>query len=163
MNWTSFDAYEDANMTHCLCGHGIMERCVLRNRITECVALVGNKCVKQFSSHIALAAPTDAIFASIKRVRKDIDKMVHKDLAKLAREKGRTTARAERWYANSSRKRLLTTREIAYRRCLNRRIMSSSPPALLETCDASGRFCMPVVGPGGWTTNSCSRPTRRGD
>ena len=89
------DAYEDANMTHCRCGHGIMERCVLHNRITECIALVGNKCVKRFISHIALAAPAYAIFASIKRVRKDIDKTVHKYIVKLAMAKGRITARAE--------------------------------------------------------------------
>ena len=123
LEWDFHGAYEDTNMTHCLCLHGIMERCVLRNRLTECFALVGNKCVKQFISHIALGAPTGAIFASIKRVRKDPDKAVHKHLLKMAWDKGRITARAERWYANHSRKRLLTSREIAYRRCLNRRIM----------------------------------------
>ena len=87
LEWDFFDAYKDENMTHCLCGHGIVERCVLRNRLTDCLALVGNKCVKQFIPHIALAAPTDAIFASIKRVRKDPDKALHSHLLKLAKDK----------------------------------------------------------------------------
>ena len=87
LEWDFFDAYEDTNMTHCLCRHGIMERCVLRNRLTGCLALVGNKCVKQFIPHISLDAPTGAIFASIKRVRKDPDRVVHKHRLKMAKRK----------------------------------------------------------------------------
>ena len=70
LEWELFDVYEETSMTHCLCGHEIIERCVLRNRITDCLALVGNSCVKQFMSDLVADIPTNAIFASIKRVRK---------------------------------------------------------------------------------------------
>ena len=134
---------------------------MLRNRLTECLALVGNKCVKPFIPHISLDAPTYAIFASIKRVRKDPDRAVHKHLLKLAKEKKRITAWAESWYANHSRKRVLSTRQISYRRCLNhRRILSGAPPANRRVADRSlpeklrsDSACL-VLGPGRWTINS---------
>ena len=89
----------------------------------------------------------DAIFASIKRVRKDPDNVVHSHLVKLAKDKKRITTFAESWYAKHSRKRLVSNRQIAYRRCLNRRILSAAPPALLLKEDASEHCCMPVFGP----------------
>ena len=155
LEWELFDVYEDANMTHCLCGHEIMERCVLRNRITECDALVGNSCVKQFMSDLVVDIPTNAIFASIKRVKKSPGKAVHKHLVKMAKEKRRITGWAESWYVKHSRKRDLTAREMAYRRRLNRRILAEpeEPQEMQEATAvetvASERFCMPCGEP--WT------------
>jgi hypothetical protein len=148
LEWSFFDAYEDASMTHCLCGHEIKERCVLRNRFTECLALVGSSCVREFMTEITCEVPTNAIFASLKRVKRSPDKAVHKHLVKLAREKCRITSHAENWYAKHNQKRALKHEETEYRRILNRRILGDYP----ETRDAAEtafaeRFCMPYDGP----------------
>jgi hypothetical protein len=148
LEWSFFDAYKSASPTHCLCGHGIQERCVLRNSITDCFALVGSCCVRQFMPEINREVPTTAIFASLKRVKKSPEKAVHKHLVKLAREKCLITHHAETWYARHSKKRALGREELDYRRVLNRRILSDHNPmrADAETALAE-RFCMPYRGP----------------
>jgi hypothetical protein len=147
--WSFFDAYEAPTLTHCLCGHGIKERCVLRNSITQCLALVGSSCVRQFMTELACEVPTNAIFASLKRVKRNPDKAMHKHLVKLAREKCRITPRAENWYARHSKKRALGREETGYRRILNRRILGDYYPEARDGAETAfaERFCMPCVGP----------------
>jgi hypothetical protein len=141
LEWSFYDAYDETNFTHCLCGHGIKERCVLHNRFTNCFALVGSSCVKEFMHEICQKVPMDAIHASIKRVRKNPGKAVHEHLVKLAREKRRITDRAYGWYCGCIRKRSLTKPENFYRTILNRRILGDPT----EAADAE-RFCMPYMG-----------------
>jgi hypothetical protein len=141
LEWSFYDAYDDTNFTHCLCGHGIRERCVLQNRLTNCFALVGSSCVKEFMHEIYQKVPINAIHASIKRVRKNPGKAVHEYLARLAMEKRRITDKAYGWYGGCIRKRRLTKLETTYRTILNRRILGDPTEA-----GNAEPFCLPYGG-----------------
>jgi hypothetical protein len=141
LEWSFYDAYLQPTYTNCLCGHGIKERCVLRNSHTEHRAIVGNCCVKEFMHEICNDFSTDAVFASIRRVKKSPGKTVHKHLVKLAKERKRITSRAESWYSRCRGKRTLTETEVAYRIILNARILDA------RLVHEAERFCLPVRGP----------------
>ena len=89
LEWDLQDAYWEDSFTHCLCGHGIKERCVLFNKHTKCRALVGNCCVKRFAPDLAKSNSTDAVFASIRRVKKSYEKALHSQLVRRAHEQRR--------------------------------------------------------------------------
>jgi len=146
LEWEPYDAYWDENFTHCLCGHAIKERCVLRNRVTTCLARVGNCCVRQFMPEIAQLVTADGIFTSIRRVKKNPVKTLHRQLVRLAQERGAITAWGERWYLRHIRDRKLTFKELAYRRRLNRKILAR-PEDPEPTEDRRDFFCMPDGGP----------------
>jgi hypothetical protein len=124
LEWICDDVYWQEHFTHCLCGHGIKERCILLNETTDAKVIVGNCCVKQFMAHLLTDMPTDAMMASIKRVKRSPDKALHKKVVNIARRQEVITAWAEQWYLKTARKRELTEKEYGYRRRLNRKILS---------------------------------------
>ena len=63
--WDLIKIYEDES--HCVCGHFIVDNCVIRNRITGKILIIGNTCLRQFEV-AALDVPKNA-FDSLKRVR----------------------------------------------------------------------------------------------
>lgn len=70
LEWNLEDMYEADEPDTCLCGHTpIIELCILRNRLNNNDALVGNCCVKKF-----IGLPSDKIFQALRRVRKDTEK-----------------------------------------------------------------------------------------
>jgi len=124
LEWSFHEAYLDATPTHCLCGHGIRERCVLHNASTNCFVLVGSKCVREFMYELCQEVPTGAIFASIRRVRADWSKPLHRHLVKMAHTKRHITPREVAWYLDNHRRRKLTLGELNYRIYLNGRILN---------------------------------------
>ena len=78
----------EQNWSNCLCGHGIKQKYYLRNDVTGALDYVGNSCVKQFMRH--LDAP-DAMFSSIRRVRQDPSRKLHRRVLSLAVDTGRIT------------------------------------------------------------------------
>ena len=48
--WELFHVYEkyESDPDYCLCGHPILEICVLRNKRNRNTAVVGNVCVRKF-------------------------------------------------------------------------------------------------------------------
>ena len=63
--WQLHDCWWDNTFSKCLCNHGIKERCIINNIVTDKTATVGNCCVQQFLGH--LTSTSDAVFASLKR------------------------------------------------------------------------------------------------
>jgi hypothetical protein len=64
--WALVEDYEADEPETCLCGHfPIIEICEIRNRVTNALAEVGNRCVKRF-----LGFRSDLIFDALKRIRK---------------------------------------------------------------------------------------------
>jgi hypothetical protein len=63
--WELSKVYRTAadNPGKCLCGHSILEHCVIVNRLNGNEVTVGNHCVKQF-----LDLPSEAIFAGLRRI-----------------------------------------------------------------------------------------------
>ena len=151
LEWELQDTYWEDDPTHCLCGHGIKERCVLFNKHTRCRALVGNCCVKRFAPDLAKSNSTEAVFASIRRVKKGYEKALHAQLVRRAREQKRISGWAEAWYLRYRRLRSLTPKEVAYRRRLNVRILAAEEDRAraMDETDEEARFCMPHGGP--WT------------
>ena len=81
--WSLDQVYEAEEPETCLCGHyPIIEICIIKNKITLKHATVGNCCVKKF-----IGLPSDKIFQSVKKVRKDIDKSLNPDALLYALEK----------------------------------------------------------------------------
>ena len=150
LEWDLQDAYWEDGFTHCLCGHGIKERCILFNKHTKCRALVGNCCVKRFAPDLAKSNSTDAAFASIRRVKKSYEKALHSQLVRRAHQLRRISAWAEAWYLRNRRSRTLTPKELAYRRRLNARILAAEEEEeedRARATDEEKRFCMPHGGP----------------
>ena len=145
LEWTFVEAYEDEPWANCLCGHGIKERCILQNQTTGAREVVGNCCVKRFLPEAIEGEPTDAMFASIKRVRKSPNKALHARVIVKAKEQRKITPWAAEWYSRSCQKRELTVNQFAYRRRVNRRALA--PPQGLPSPSAEERFCMPHDGP----------------
>jgi hypothetical protein len=143
--WSLFEVYDDTCKTHCLCGHEITERCVLRNHKTDHLALVGNSCAKQFMPRES-ETTTSAMFASIKRVKKSPEKSLHNHIVSLARQKRRITQRAEDWYNHVRTKRKKTSEENRYHAIINRRILQEDAEDTV-----ADRFCMPFGG--AWKLN----------
>jgi hypothetical protein len=125
LEWSFHEAYMNATPTHCLCGHGILERCVLHNASTNCFVLVGSRCVREFMHELCQVVPVGAIFASIRRVRADPSKSFHGHLVKWAHAKRHISDRALAWYNDNRRNRKLSHGELKYRETLNRRIMNA--------------------------------------
>lgn len=51
---------------HCVCGHYIVDRCVIRNRLTNQQLIVGNVCVNNFNT--AKLRVTKKVFQSLKKL-----------------------------------------------------------------------------------------------
>ena len=52
----------------CVCGHKIVENCYIQHKITKCIYVVGNQCIKRFMHKIQR---TCSICATVHKNRKD--------------------------------------------------------------------------------------------
>ena len=84
LEWTLERAVLEPGWSSCLCGHGIKQKCYLRNTETGALNFVGSSCMKQF---MHLDAP-EAMFQSIRRVRQAPERRLHWRVLKLALEAG---------------------------------------------------------------------------
>jgi len=103
----------------CLCGHfPIIEICTIKNSMNGNRADVGNCCVKKF-----LGLPSDLIFQGIKRVQKDDTNALNADSIRHAFKNGWITDKEKTFLFDTSRKRNLSGKQMAWRVALNRRIL----------------------------------------
>lgn len=105
----------------CLCSHfPIIELCTISNRITGISVDVGNVCVKRF-----LGFRSDLIFASLKRIRKDIQASVGADATAFFHEQGIINAWEYGFQQSTMRKRNLSAAQMATRMKINQKIIAS--------------------------------------
>ena len=105
----------------CLCSHfPIIELCTIANRITGNSVDVGNVCVKRF-----LGFRSDLIFASLKRIRKDIEASVGADATAFFHEQGIINDWEYGFQQSTMRKRNLSAAQMATRIKINRKIIAS--------------------------------------
>lgn len=103
----------------CLCGHHpILELCEIRNRLTNHTAIVGNQCVKRF-----LGLESEALFRGIRRIRKHADKSMGADLAVWLFEHGYMTKWEYDFQASTSRKRVLSDKQLHTRQRINQKAL----------------------------------------
>lgn len=105
----------------CLCGHfPIIDLCTITNSVTRNSVDVGNVCVKRF-----LGFRSDLIFASIKRIRANLDKSIGPDAAVLFHQQGIINEWEYRFQQDTGRKRDLTAKQLAIRHSINRKVLAS--------------------------------------
>ena len=118
LEWRIEDIYLQRKPETCLCGHfPINELCVLRNRNNK--AIVGNVCVKKF-----MKLSSDRMFAAIKRVSVDETKALNGEVIEHALAKGWINDWERDFYLNTWRKRKLSSRQLAKRREINRKVLA---------------------------------------
>jgi len=117
--WELAEIFHQNQPQECLCGHyPILEVCVLRNRITDSRAEVGNVCVKKF-----LGLPSDRIFSALRRVLRDIERALSSEVIEHAYRLHWINDWERDFYIDTWRKRLLTENQLAKRVEINRRIL----------------------------------------
>jgi len=84
LEWRIEKAVLEPDWSNCLCGHGIKQKCYLRNTETGALNYVGSSCMRQF---MHLDAP-EAMFQSIRRVRQAPERRLHPRVLNLAVEAG---------------------------------------------------------------------------
>lgn len=120
LEWTLEGIRFEEEPQTCLCGHApIIEICTIANRNNGSVAEVGNCCVKKF-----LGLPSDRIFQSIKRVRKDDGKALNAEAIAHAHGRGWINNWERDWYFDTMRKRKLSVKQKAKREEINRLILA---------------------------------------
>ncbi len=118
--WIIEDIFDSDNPETCICGHHpILEVCILRNKITLSQTIVGNCCVKKF-----IGLPSNEIFTSIKRIKKDINKSVNKQTINYVREKNWISEWEYSFYIDTISKRKMTEKQIRKRTQINQIILN---------------------------------------
>lgn len=119
--WRLIAISEADEPERCLCSHfPIIELCNISNRITGVTVDVGNVCVKRF-----LGFRSDLIFASLKRIRKDIQASVGADATAFFYDQGIINDWEYRFQQSTMRKRNLSEAQMATRMRINQKIIAS--------------------------------------
>ena len=117
LEWKLDEVYEAEEHEACLCGHfPIKDICMLKNKLNNNSAVVGNCCVKRF-----IGLPSDKIFQAIKRVRKDNKKSLNIEAVDHAYKKGWINDWENDFYIDIMRKRNLTERQLQKKITTNRK------------------------------------------
>lgn len=119
LEWVLDEVYEADEPGRCLCGHyPIIETCILKNKINNNLATVGNCCVKKF-----IGLPSDKIFQAIKRVRKDEQKALNSEAIEYAFNKNWINDWEKNFYLNVMRKRNLTHNQLQKKIQINNKLV----------------------------------------
>lgn len=119
--WALDFVYWAEELEHCLCGHPIMECCVLLNKQNNQRAVVGNVCVNKF-----MGIESDKIFKSVKKIKKNIEKSVNLETIKYAHEKAWINEWEKDFYINIMYKKNLTPKQKAKREQVNNKIITKT-------------------------------------
>lgn len=121
LEWKLVGISEADEPETCLCGHfPIVELCSITNRVTGNSTDVGNVCVKRF-----LGFRSDLIFASIKRIRKDVDKSIGAEATVFFHERGVINDWEYRFQQSTHAKRNLSVKQLASRHTINRKVLAA--------------------------------------
>lgn len=119
LEWFLNEIYEAEEPETCLCGHfPIIEICILRNKLNYNFETVGNCCVKKF-----IGLPSDLIFQSVKRVRKNSQKSLNAEAIQHAYQKNWINEWEYNFSINTMRKRVLTSKQLKARMTVNEKML----------------------------------------
>jgi hypothetical protein len=90
----------------CLCGHPILENCVLYNRENGRETIVGNVCVARF-----LGLPSGVLFAGLRTIIRNRKAALNWDVIEYAREKCWINDWERTFYLDTLRKRRLSPKQ----------------------------------------------------
>ena len=114
---------------HCLCGHTIRELCHIRNVKNANEAIVGNICIKKFTSEggdtkNAFFASIPTIIGACKRLLKNPQAASANDaLIKYASDQGLFSANATAFYMRIRKDRILVPHQAAYKKSFNQKLL----------------------------------------
>lgn len=91
--------------SHCICGHAIIENCVIRNKVNGNDCVVGNCCVKKFMSE---EIGSKEIFSSIRKLQEKIDATMNHETVRFYQKKGVINDWEAGFYVSIMKKRKLT-------------------------------------------------------
>ena len=118
--WHLSEIYREDEPLTCLCGHTpIIEICVLKNKLNNKDAIVGNVCVNKF-----LGIASEQIFAGLRRIKKDINKGLSPAATAYSHERGWLNDWEKEFCLNTSRKRALSEKQKTVRVKINLRVLS---------------------------------------
>lgn len=119
--WKLVGISEAEEPEQCLCGHfPIIELCSITNGTTGKTVDVGNVCVKRF-----LGFRSDLIFASIKKIRKDMTKAIGEDATVFFYQRGVINEWEYKFQQSTMRKRNLSAAQLATRKKINEQVLAS--------------------------------------
>ena len=120
LEWELFRMFDQEDLDTCLCGHyPIKEICVLRNKLNDNQAIVGNCCVEKF-----MGLSSDKLFSALKRVKKDISKPFNADVIQFSFDRGYITNWEKTFYIDTWRKRDLSKKQVEVRVGINKKILA---------------------------------------
>jgi hypothetical protein len=103
----------------CLCGHPIIEHCVLHNHQNGKEAVVGNVCVTQF-----MGIRTDRLFGAFRRVMENAEAALTAEAVAYAYGRGWLTDWERAFCRDTCRRRRLSPRQMTKRVEINRLMLS---------------------------------------
>lgn len=119
LEWELNSIYYQSEPETCLCGHSpIKEICILRNKINKNFASVGNVCVNKF-----IGLPTETMFDSLQKVRKDIAKSFNEQMIDFIFEKKWINEWEKTFYLNNRLKRILTGKQKSKKIGINQKVL----------------------------------------
>ena len=118
LEWVLSDIYFSDDFENCLCGHEIIECCVLTNTINKNECVVGNVCVNRF-----MGIDSDKIFDAVKRVKKDLSKSLNVDALQYAHQKCWINDWEKDFYNDTLRKRKMSEKQEIKRKQINQKII----------------------------------------
>jgi hypothetical protein len=117
--WKLSAVYFAEEYETCLCGHyPIKELCIISNKETGNSATVGNCCVKNF-----MGLPSDKIFQSIKKIKKDNTANINAELLSYAYNQNWINDWEHSFYEDTISKRKLTERQLEKKQQINDKIL----------------------------------------
>jgi hypothetical protein len=117
--WFLSSIYFSHNHENCLCGHEIVECCVLENTLNKNNCIVGNICVNNF-----MGIESNLIFDAIKRIKKDISKSLNNATIYYAYEKAWINEWEKTFYFDTLRKRKPSEKQLIKRQQINQKILN---------------------------------------
>ena len=106
-------------LDHCPCGQKIKEHCYIRNRLTGHSTYVGNVCINRF-----VGIDTGTLFDGLKRIARDQSANANADLINYAQRAGFLYDKEYAFLIQTMQKRNLSAAQVAWKRKINRRILS---------------------------------------
>lgn len=119
LEWIPHDILYAEELETCLCGHPIKELCIIRNKMNDNLATVGNCCINKFTP-----MKTKKLFVCASKVKKDITKSFNSDFIQLAYERGRINTWEKGFYLDTWRKRNLTCKQMIKKCTINVKILT---------------------------------------
>jgi hypothetical protein len=120
LEWRLFTVWRNDTAQSCLCGHyPIVEVCVIRNRLNQLEAEVGNCCVRRF-----LGLRSEILFACLRRISCNLERSLNEDAIAYSVERGWLTDWEHRFCLDTMRKRRLSAAQMQCRTRINRKVLA---------------------------------------